>query len=57
MTRDDRQTDHVPSEQLRDKIVELTDRNSELEKFNQTLTNERDRLNKNLADCSRLLKV
>ena len=57
MTRDDRQTDPVPSEQLRDKIVELTHRNSELEKFNQALTNEQERLNKNLADCSRLLKI
>ncbi|MBC2710358.1 MAG: PAS domain S-box protein [Desulfosarcina sp.] len=57
MTRDDHQTDHVPSEQLRYKIEELTHRNTELENFNNALTSERELLKKNLTDCSRLLKA
>ncbi len=57
MTRKDLQTDHIPSEQLRYKIVELTHRNTELAKFNQALTNERQRLKKSLAEGSSLLKA
>ena len=50
-------TDQIPPEQLRTKLVELTHRNTELEKSNQALNSERETLNKNLADCSRLLKA
>lgn len=57
MTRDDRQTEDAPPESLRHKIVELTHRNTELEKFNLSLTGEREALKKNLADCSRMLKA
>jgi PAS domain S-box-containing protein len=57
MTRDDRQTDPIPSGQLRDRIEELARRNTELEKLNQALTSERETLKKNIADCSRLLKA
>ena len=57
MTKDDRQTGPVPSEQRRGQLAELSRRNNELEKLNQALIGERETLKKNLDDCARLLKA
>ncbi|MFO7716748.1 PAS domain S-box protein [Desulfosarcina sp.] len=57
MTRDDRQPDPDPSERLRYRIEELTHRNSELEKFNQALSSERELLKKSIAECALWVKT
>ena len=57
MTDNDRSTEHVPTEQLRYKLMELIHHNTELEKFNTALTSERETLNKNLVNCSRMLQA
>jgi PAS domain S-box-containing protein len=55
MNRDDHPAPPLSPDQLRLRFAELADHNRELEKFNRSLTSERQTLKKKLADCSRMV--
>ena len=57
MTRDDRSTEHLPSDPLQQKIAELTRHQTELKRVNQSLAGERQALKRKLTDCSRFLQA
>ncbi len=57
MTRDDRQTEQLPSDPLKQEIAELTRHQAELITINQSLVIERDALKRKLADCSRFMQA
>ena len=57
MTRDDRSTEHLPSDPLQQKIAELTRHQTELKRVNQSLVGERQALKRKLTDCSRFLQA
>ncbi len=57
MTRDDRPTEPLPIDPLKQKIVELTRHHADLKTINQSLVIERDALKRKLTDCSRFMQA
>lgn len=57
MTGNDHQTEPAAPAPLRYQVDELTQRNTELEKFNQALVSERESLKNDLDGCSRMLRA
>ncbi|WP_372679622.1 PAS domain S-box protein, partial [Desulfosarcina sp.] len=57
MTTGNRQTEPLPSDPLKQKIAELTRRQTELDTINQSLVGERDTLKRKLTDCSRFMQA